>query len=374
MNIEEKIDYIITTIKNTHVNFDVLLAAFESGDIFTINTIRSKLNHDQYISFLSLLLEKIENFMSEKDKVSVYIKAFQTMFFLFKAGDLKTMKSFHSNFISLCLIYDELYLGCKHNFILRRWDKEIQSIFPYSYEKLKPFFQYSFLDFGDLWHGFVFPNYSPESFDPHSIFSSIIKESYTLVRSDPKQISNVYILIDKIVYFFLENQFDSTLYNRIISLIALKNDISLQQELTLDQIHLYVLETKYIFENNLFYGGRETGLKLLEMIGKAQFAYNLIGANINIKQLFARALEKVREEYFISPLNEDEFITDQYQMGMAYFYYVLFKQPLESVLRNDYYRLMYEAIVHQWSQRKYEYYYGSKLPRQDIEISYNFIY
>jgi hypothetical protein len=373
-SIQKKVEYITKTLETTTIDYSQLLDAWTRKDYEIINPMRAVLSHRQYVEFLGILLSEIQTNIARKNhqRSKDLIYAFVEMFYLFKAGDFKRMKSIYNKFNMLCLTYADTFLNKTNKEILIEWNKVVNNIYEYSYEKIEVFFQFEFLDLGGIWHHIFYSLYNSEFFNIKMILLEIIQDSYTLIRQNQSYINDVYSLIDNFTYFFLENEFDSTFYHRVLSLIALKNDISLQQNLIKEKIDLYVEEAKYIYDNNLYYGQRETQFKILEILAKSQFAYNLLGIEKNLKSLFSSIHKQYVQEYFISPLDKEEYLSDRYQFAYIDFWYVFFLTP-GYFSDNFKYKETYHFILNAWNEYKDRFYHGNTQSRP-VDMSYQFIW
>ena len=205
---------------------------------------------------------------------------------------------------------------------------------------------------------------------------NVIINSYHAVREDPSIIDDFYEILD--IFYNALKPIGDKVYNRILSLIALKNDMVLQKQLSERQIDIYLEEVEYIISKQAAGDDWMFVTKIGECLAKIQYAYNLIDSKKNISNIFFEFMKNIvinnQFKSLILLFNNEEW-PDSYSIGMLFYYYMFFKDEpkpklnIFKVFHKNYF------IVTFWKQFKINYY---EMTKEEVEKegyeSYDFIY
>lgn len=222
--------------------------------------------------------------------------------------------------------------------------------------------------------------------------NAFIKETYKEVRDDPTKIEEV---IGKVLQ--KENTVKKLHNYRVISFLALKNDLILQNELKKENIDNYILDLIYCIENELYKKGHgETPVKIFEMIAKIQYAFNLLNHPMSLKKLYESFLLEFNKDFssYFNYFKNRKILYDHHQLAFIYNIYYLFvydydisiyrefpkdalneKNLMETLSKNKTYYFILMSLIFRMKEYKMHYY---DLKFEDIEkegfTEYNFIF
>lgn len=213
---------------------------------------------------------------------------------------------------------------------------------------------------------------------------SCLHDSYTLVRRDPTQVDTLIELYQLVTEYFYTSKAVSDhpmslhFWNRFVSFISIKNDLILQSDLTEKNIDAYLAETNLLIDRQHYLTGSSTIFKIIQIIGKIQYAYNIVNPKRYIREEYNSLLRTLGSEfdtYFSYFFNQDVFI-ESYNMPITFMYYILFyRGPDNSIFKEQ--KLMMQHIMMQWKQQKI-YHYNMKGDELNSELSsydkYDIIY
>ncbi|MFW6030487.1 MAG: hypothetical protein ACOCRO_09595 [Halanaerobiales bacterium] len=202
---------------------------------------------------------------------------------------------------------------------------------------------------------------------------SITRNLYLAVREDSSRVNELYKKTEDIISYVNSLNFtDPHVYNRILSLISFKNDISLQNNLDKKQADLYLEEVKDNMQYKGYYHDSFTVPKVAECLSKIQYAYTLLSIKKNIRNLYTSFMNEVKEKDLIGDIIY-ELNTfgryDSFSPGMLFLYYNLYRE------NEDINVFFKDLIIIFWKGYKIGYYNMSKeeVLREGFD-KYDFIY
>jgi hypothetical protein len=162
----------------------------------------------------------------------------------------------------------------------------------------------------------------------------------------------------------------------LLSLISLKNDLRLQQELNEGRINAYLEEVKLIINKGVYFCNNETWLKICECLAKIQYAYNISGFDICIREIYDGVMLEVADKNAahnrLVELSGKNVNHNYCDIGFTYFYYMLFYKKYPHAA----YEATMKAIIAGWKIFKFEYYgfTDDEVEKELSSGSYDFIY
>jgi hypothetical protein len=196
-----------------------------------------------------------------------------------------------------------------------------------------------------------------------------------MVRKDPSIIDTLANVISNLIDILYTENTDDEVFNRMLSLIALKHDILLQQNITRARIDSYLADILNLLDKKAYLVNVETPLKFLECLAKTQFACNLVDYPLGIQSIYEKTYIMFQKEKVFISLTEylvDNQEQDFYhEMGVSYFYSYLFR----NLVNDEYYDLIMLHILYRWKAFKMKHY---KMSVSDLRAegfkSYDIIY
>jgi hypothetical protein len=213
----------------------------------------------------------------------------------------------------------------------------------------------------------------------------IIKDSYYLIRLDKGIIEPLHKALEELIRALISSSEENDeLYNRIMSLISLDFDMRLQKDLSKELVDEYYGNVLSLISKKAFLTNVEAPLKIMEMIAKIQYAYNLLDCGISIVNTYDETLKLINDNKcysamldFLSESSENRTPCDYYhiEMGLVYFYKYLFFSKEEKKDNELYYDFILKQIITYWKVFKQKSYNMSLEEVWDEGISsYDFIY
>lgn len=311
--VERDVEFIINNFKKPSTN---ILDAFLSNDIGSFNKILATSTYEEYKKLIESILSRIKTSLVEynKQQSKSLIVIFLNVFYIFKKFDLRYSKSIFGRFIILSDDYNKKFLHSNED--LFQWKTLVDDYFSgdKSFLDLKQYENKEFLDTGKPYFEIFCPDYVNRKdlysdFNLHKIFVKITKESYSTIRKTGEY-ESIYKSIGLLIDFFTDREYDSSYYNRILSLIVLKYGILFQfKKYTIDDIYEFKRYLDFIFHNNLYSSNKETTFKLIEGYGKAMFAAHLIGKHINL-DMFSVYKKIVSNLYVFPQYKKQEYYSE----------------------------------------------------------------
>lgn len=368
--IEKDVEFVIKNLKSTDKS---IYDSFVSRDIKSFNMKLITSTFSDYTEMILSILDGIENGIENKnhDESKTNIIIFLDVFHVFKKFDFDFSKEALKRFVNLCTIYEKQFLDTESN--LYDW---YDSIIAYLNNEINPnqLSSEKFLDteknYLDIFDCNLFNRINIyEDFNIQSILSKIVRDSYSFIRSGGDWHS-VYNSINVLISYFISDEYDSSFYYRVLSLIVLKYDIMFQfSEYDKKDVDDFMNDLNYIYRNNLYDGNREAGFKILEGYGKAAFAARLIDyrPDVDIYVIY----KKIIANLYIHPRysdteNKQEFIT---QLCASSRILNLFEEKsFERFFSNL-------LSVYYWKQHRQRYYGNSNLTKLQLFLfnQYKFI-
>lgn len=228
---------------------------------------------------------------------------------------------------------------------------------------------------------------SGEEFDKEDfrVLNSIVKDSYVLIRMDKDIIDVLHKALEElIISLVVFAKKSDELYNRVMSLISLDFDMRLQKELSKELVDEYYGNVLSLLKQKAYLSNVEAPLKIVEMIAKVQYAYNLLECNVSVLSAYEEALNIINDNNcyaamlkFLSENSEDKTPCDYYhiEMGLIYFYRYLFFSKEEMKENELYFNSVLKQIITYWKVFKQRS-YGMTLEEvwEEGTSSYDFIY
>lgn len=382
--ISSEVDYIISSITNTEKNYNKFIEAYFSGDFKNLNLIKIKFNYDDYLTLIeksfSMILYYIENKNHKKSRE--WINFFLDFYYIYKHHDINLSKQINNIFLEICSKYDSIFLKGEHKKQINNLKIDMNNFFNNEVNIYGLNIQNSFLDLNKSYNE-IFRNFYGEKsdFNIKKIFNSLIKECYFIARKNKKIAKELYLELNRLVEFFLNNNLNSNVYYRILSFISLKNDILLQENLSIDQIEIYLNENKKFIKNiHWTDNGGETLQKLSENLIKIQFAYNLLGYKKNIQKEYLQVQAHLNENFNFFNIfkKKNDYIYNLGQYLLLTTAYVLFIDPGKISPTGFSSKIFYRYILFSIKFYKYKHYKFRGLFMFIYDLifykKYNFIY
>lgn len=218
------------------------------------------------------------------------------------------------------------------------------------------------------------------------MLDSFIRETYQRVRKNPNKIEDIILELKS-----LDDEFKRQKNHRVISFLALKNDLILQNELTKVNVDNYFSDLKFCIENRLYNleKGEETPLfKIFEILAKIQYAYNLLEVDVSLRGIYELLLVEFNDnfQYYFKFFKDRGINYHNYQLSFIYDIYFLFLSEyedgtfkfgatMERLEKHDVFRSILLNVFLRLKEYKMDYY---NLSVDDILkegfTDYNFIY
>lgn len=282
----KSLDFILDNIEKPKQS---IIDLFDSGDIGLFNKTIFNSSYEDYKFLVEEVLQHFSSSLENNYKRGslLSIRVFINIFSIFKKFDFKFSLSKYSVFINLCKTYDSIFLGGENIDDLENW---VNLVYKYinseiSYLDLAYFDNKKFLDSDKQFFEIFVSDYVRsgkdiyEDFDVIQLLVGGLRELYSLAR-DGKNIDLDYL--DNFISVFINREFDSSIYYRLLSIMSFRNDYFFQFiDIDNENILRFSKDVDYIYNNNLYDGGSsgETAFKVIEMYGKIRFASNIIKNN-----------------------------------------------------------------------------------------------
>ncbi|MFW6030488.1 MAG: hypothetical protein ACOCRO_09600 [Halanaerobiales bacterium] len=204
---------------------------------------------------------------------------------------------------------------------------------------------------------------------------SITRNLYLAVREDSSRVNELYKKTEDIISYVNSLNFtDPHVYNRILSLISFKNDISLQNNLDKKQADLYLEEVKDNMQYKGYYHDSFTVPKVAECLSKIQYAYTLLSIKKNIRNLYTSFMNEVKEKDLIGDIIYELNTFGHYDIlapAAMFLYYNLYRKDINHKKQGE----RHAHIILYWKFFKIDYYNMSKeeIFKEGFD-KYDFIY
>lgn len=204
----------------------------------------------------------------------------------------------------------------------------------------------------------------------------ILKDCYLQIRTVKTEALEIINVLDMFITYVLnEKNICGAALARVGSFISLKNDTQLQYELKKEYVDVYLKEVKKLIDKNKYKNQCSTISKVLEIIAKIQFAYNILDIkNTEVLDIYKKLILEMMDVSELKYYFDLPTYPEHHTLATLFSYYLLFNKDKTMGYG---YEISLQQILFEWKYFKFKHYNMSK-EKIDQELindsEYNFIY